>query len=289
MKSLLDYDFLMHEVFYKCWHILEYIEKHPNMSELDKEAIRATIMDALVYKGLIDPEKESLDLENMCIREDLMHYRYEKHPNVCGIPQWMKERFRKKLLYITAGMPISVFLAKPPSNIIQFCVYDPNTAVSSIFPDATFYNVFYTSPTRGVRIESKRPFVEVEIDGELYLVDTITKRIFKSSYFKETYGFDVVEEVHVSELEGEKAEIYKEHTQEMNTYADMIPFIEMTIPGISNSSDQAEMVYEYEKSKENFPDDFEDARIFAEMLPTASIEELIKYERKRRAKRGYRL
>ncbi|MDE6141362.1 MAG: hypothetical protein K2G03_02050, partial [Bacilli bacterium] len=176
MKSLLDYDFLMYDVFYKCWHILEYIEHHPGMSELDKEAIKATIMDALVYKNLIDPEKQSLDLENMCIRDNLEHYRYDPHPNVCGIPQWMEEEFRHKCLLITAGNPISVFISKPPSKLVRYCVYDPNTAVSSIFPDSTFYDVFYTSPTRGVRIESKRPFVEVEIDGVLYLVDTITKR-----------------------------------------------------------------------------------------------------------------
>lgn len=61
MKSLLDYEPLVNEVFYKCWHILEYIEKHLEMTELDKEAIQATIMDALVYKNLINPEKESLD------------------------------------------------------------------------------------------------------------------------------------------------------------------------------------------------------------------------------------
>ncbi len=57
MKKLLEYDFLMKDVFYKCWHILEYIDKHPNMSELDREAIKATIMDALVYKDLIEAEK----------------------------------------------------------------------------------------------------------------------------------------------------------------------------------------------------------------------------------------
>lgn len=83
MKKLLEYDFLMNDVFYKCWHILEYIDKHPNMSKLDREAIKATIMDALVYKDLIEAEKQSLDLDNMCIREDLEHYKYESHPNVC--------------------------------------------------------------------------------------------------------------------------------------------------------------------------------------------------------------
>lgn len=46
MTSLLDYDVITNKVFYKCWHILEYIDKHKkNMSELDKETIQATIMD----------------------------------------------------------------------------------------------------------------------------------------------------------------------------------------------------------------------------------------------------
>lgn len=287
MKSLLDYDYLINDVFYRCWHILEYIEHHPNMSELEKEAIKATIMDALVYKGLIDPEKESLDLDNMCIRDNLDYYCYELHPNVCGIPQWMKEAFRHKRLHITAGMPISVHLAKPPSKIIRYCVYDPNTAVSSIFPDATFYNVFYTSPTRGIRIEDKRPFVEVEIEGELYLVDTITKRIFKSSYFKETYGFEVTEEVRVSELKGEKLKIYQEHTSEIDSYEETIPFIEMTLTGIINSPDNAEMVYEFERSREIYPESFAEARRFMEMVRTASPPELIKYsEERNKRKKG---
>ena len=37
------------------------------MSELDREAISATIMDALVYDGAIDPEWEFLDLTN-CLK-----------------------------------------------------------------------------------------------------------------------------------------------------------------------------------------------------------------------------
>ena len=50
MTNLLDYEVLVNETFYKCWHILDYIKAHPNMSEPDKEAINATIMDALVTK-----------------------------------------------------------------------------------------------------------------------------------------------------------------------------------------------------------------------------------------------
>lgn len=286
MTSLLDYDFLMHDVFYKCWPILEYIEKHPSMSELDKEAIKATIMDALVYKGLIDPEKQSLDLENMCIRDGLDYYRYDPHPNICGIPQWMKEEFRHRCLLITAGNPISVFIAKPPSKYLRYCVYDPNTAVSSIFPDATFYNVFYTSPTRGIRIESKRPFVEVEIDGVLYLVDTITKRIFKSSYFKETYGFEIVDEpVRVSELTGKNLEIYKEHTSPVKTYDETITFIEMIIPNLVDDPSQAELIYEFEKSRGIYPEYFEEAKRFTQLVGCNNIKELNRYSQEREERR----
>lgn len=57
MKNLFDYELLVNEVFYKCWHILEYIEKHPNMSDLDRQAIKATIMDALVTKKTNRPKK----------------------------------------------------------------------------------------------------------------------------------------------------------------------------------------------------------------------------------------
>ncbi len=281
MKSLLDYKYLVNDVFYRCWPILEYIEKHPNMAELEREAIKATIMDALVYKKLIDPEKESLDLDNVCIREDLDHYRYELHPNICGIPQWMKEAFRHKSIMITAGLPISLFLAKPPSKVSRYCVYDPNTAVSSIFPDATFYEVFYTSPTRGIRIEKSRPFVEVEIDGVSYLVDTLTKRIIKSSFFKENYGFDIVDEMTVSKLNRQKKEIYEEQTQERNGLYRMLPFFEMTIEAISEKSKRsewAEMIYEFEKSKANDPESVKEATRFMEVI-NGSIEDAMKYEK----------
>lgn len=282
MKNLLDYDFLMHDVFYRCWHILEYIEKHPDMSDLDKEAIKATIMDALVYKKLIDPTKESLDLENMCIREDLNHYCYEEHPNVCGIPQWMKEKFRHKCLNITGGMPISVSLTKPPSKYTRYCVYDPNTAVSSIFPDATFFHAIYNSPTRGIRIQDKRPFVEVEINGELYLVDTLTKRIFKSSYFKETYDLEITGEItRVSELEGRNLEVYREHTTEYIHYDSTIPFIEMMISPFKDIPDQAEMIYEFEKSKSIYPEYFEEARRFSQLVGSNNPALFKKYNKER--------
>lgn len=281
MKSLLDYELLVDEVFYKCWHILDYIEKHPEMTELDKQAIQATIMDALVYKNLINPEKESLDLDHLCIRDDLNHYRYEKYPNVCGIPLWMKEELRKKCLYITGGIPTSLYLSKPPSKIIRYCVYDPNTAISSIFPDATFYNVFYNSPTRNVRIDSDRPFVEVKILDELYLVDSITKRIFKSSYFKENYGFEIVSQVRVSELKKDKKKIYQEHISERNSFGTMIPFYEMTIEALCQNPNYAEMIYEFNKCKQYYPNSCEEAEEFKRVV-NGGVEDVIKYAKKKK-------
>lgn len=48
---------------------MEYIEKHPDMDESEKEVISNTIMDALVYKGLIKKYEETLDLDNLCIKK----------------------------------------------------------------------------------------------------------------------------------------------------------------------------------------------------------------------------
>lgn len=262
MKSLFEYDFLVNDVFYRSWHILEYIEKHPEMSELDRSAIEATIMDALVYKGLINPDKESLDLDSLCIRDDVEHYTYEVNPNVCGIPQWMKEEFRKKCLYITGGIPISLFLARPADKVTRYCVYDPNTAVSSIFPDATFYNALYISPTRGVKIDSSRPFVEVEINNELYLVDILTKRIIKTTYFKENYELEIIDQVKVSELNNDKKEQYHQNISAHNNLGSVIPFYEMSMNVMKDEPDHAEMIYEFQKCREYYPQSFEEAEAF---------------------------
>ncbi len=260
MKSLVDYELLINDVFYRCWHILDYIVAHPDLPPLERQAIESTIMEALVSKKLIDPTKESLDLQNLCICEDLNHYCYEKHPNICGIPLWMKEEFRKHSLVITGGIPISLSLAKPPSKIIRYCVYDPNTAVSSIFPDATFYQAYYISLTRHKRIEEVRPFVEVNIDGEPYLVDILTKRILKSSWFKENFDMQVVSSQKKSELSPEKKEIYQEQTAPSNSLATMIPLYQ-TVLNFS-APNQAETAYELEKSKEYFPEEWKKGAIF---------------------------
>ena len=66
MKQLIDFEIITNETFYKGWHILEYIEKR-ELTSLDIEAIKATIMDSLVYKGLINPEEEYLNLEELTI------------------------------------------------------------------------------------------------------------------------------------------------------------------------------------------------------------------------------
>lgn len=53
MKSLYDYDILVYEVFHRCWHILEYIEKHPDMDELEKVKIILNIKKVLMPQGFL--------------------------------------------------------------------------------------------------------------------------------------------------------------------------------------------------------------------------------------------
>lgn len=189
MKKLEEFQLLVNDVFYRCYHILEYIKLKSPLTELDKEAIKATIMDALVEKELIDPTIHSLDFENLCIRENFPEgYHYERVPFVRGYPLWMKEALRKKILLITGSAPVSVTLSMYAPGVTR-CIYDMNTAVSSIFDDFTFYVVNYDSPTRPGKRAEKRPFLEVEIDGVLHLVDTTTRRIYRSDEFKKKIWF----------------------------------------------------------------------------------------------------
>jgi hypothetical protein len=264
MKSLYEYEVLVNDTFYRSWHVLEYIEQHPNMSELDKEAVKATIMDALVYAGAIDPDWEYLDLENCCISGDPAGYEYDIHPNVSSIPMWLKEEMRHKCVKISAGIPVAMYVARPASYPGAYCVYDPNTAVSSLFKDFTFYEAKYVSPTRGVKIEKSRPFVEVDINGELYLVDILTKRIFKTSWFKETYDLEIIDSNSPKKFNRGQREHYKEQTEDSVEIATYLCFTEMLRSMIPKSHKDAEFDYELEQARKNYPEEWEKYRIMEE-------------------------
>lgn len=263
MKQIIDFEVITNETFYKGWHILEYIEKR-ELTELDIEAIKATIMDALVYKGLINPEEEFLNLETLTITNDPSDYHYTKTPNVSCIPQHIKEQLRHVSIKQSAGLPVMLYIAKPPSKL-GYCVYDPNYAVSSIFEDVNFLEVIYDSPTRpGVRLTETRPFIEVEINGELYLVDTITNRIFKSSWFKETYNMDIKDSISKRNFNKKQQISYQEMTRPEYHLASSMFVYDMTLS--IPAPDLAETKYEVEQAKKNYPDQAEEARILnAEM------------------------
>lgn len=255
MRSLYDYDILVRDVFYRSEHILSYIERHPNMSPLDIEALSNTILDALVATGSINPKAESLDLSEMAIVEDLNHITYNPHPNVTSIPLSIKEAMRHKSLVITGSVPISFFYAKP-AGPVSFCIYDMNTALSTLFPEFSFIDCNYDSPTRpGVRA-TKRPFLEVPINGELYLVDALTKRIFKSSWFKRVYNLEVIYEVKNTEFTAKQREIYAEQTQESDNYATLLIFSLPILESMPNYHKNEETNYEVEKSREFYPQAF---------------------------------
>ena len=252
-KSLFEYDILVNDVFYRFWHILTWIEEHPDMSDLDKEAICATIMDALVYKGLIDPEKEFLNIDNLSITNNSNDYKYDKTPFVSSIPMELKEKFRTKSIVVSGSIPISIFLSKPAGGV-RYCVYDPNTAVSSFFEDFRFIKVEYDSPTRNGARAKERPFVEVEINGELYLVDILTKRIFKSSEFAKRYNMIELDSVKKSDFDERKNEYYDEQVKESLALGS---YLMLTMSIMKKFEDQpafAELFYEIEKSKEYCPE-----------------------------------
>lgn len=256
--NLIDYDLIVSDVFYKSYHILDYIEKNPKMSDLDREAISATIMDALVYKKLIDPEKQSLDFDNLCICDDTDHYCYEKQPFVTSIPLDIKEKMRGKCFCISGGMPASVFYSKA-AGPVSFCIYDMNTVFSAFFDEFTFITCNYNSPTREGVVAKDRPFIEVVINDTLYLVDALTKRMFRSDLFRERYNLEEVNSIKKSEFDNEQQKYYESMVVEHINYATIIPFI--TSPEFSKVNKMAEMMYEVEKSRDYFPEQFEEAEI----------------------------
>ncbi len=257
MKNLVDYEVITNEVFYRCWHILDYIAEHPNLPPLEKEAIQATIMDALVYREQIDPTKQSLDWENLSIVDDQEHYCYQEHPNICGIPLWMKDKLRHKIPAAAHYIPVTLFLARPPVKVGRYCVYDVNRAISSVFEEVNFIEATYISPTRGIQIDKSRPFIEVDINGELYLVDGLTKRILKSSWFKDNFNMQIINSQKISEMEPKYLEFHKEQIDESRCeLASYIEILDMLLFGV-NIPELAERNYELEQSKIYYPKEWE--------------------------------
>lgn len=260
MKKLEEYELLVNDVFYRCHHILEYIKLKSPLTELDKEAIQATIMAALVDKELIDPDHDSLDFDNLCIRENNIEgYMYEKHPFVQGYPLWMKEKFRHKILRVTGSVPASLSLSMYAPGITR-CIYDMNTTVSTLFDEFTFYEVDYNSPTRPGKRAENRPFLEVEIDGVKYLVDTATRRLFRSDEFKRRYGFDVKDAIKKSEFSSKQKELYAEMTEEINnlySFGSYLGLALLSTAPFAGVPYQAEYEYEMEQARKIYPEAFE--------------------------------
>ncbi len=264
MRKLTDYDVLVNDAFYRSEHIFDYIENHKNMSELDREAIENTILDALVDEGLLDPTRESLDLANLVVCDDLDHKVYEAKPRVTSIPLDIKRKMRSKAVQITGGIPISVFYAKPAGNV-SFCIYDMNTALSSLFDNFSFVNCTYDSPTRpGVRSDD-RPFLEVDYHDGRYYIDALTKRMFRKDWFDQEFNLEETSRVNSKEFNIEQRKIYAESITDYSSYAFYINLVKPMMDELGRSNPKfAESNYEFEKSKEYFPREFVEAEQFTQ-------------------------
>ena len=105
----------------------------------------------------------------------------------------------------------------------------------------------------------------MNIYGVPYLIDVLTKRIFKSSFFRESYGWEVSSSISKSQFVGEYRSIYDD---EMGTCS--IEALAMQLFCLSNiiSSKKdinAELLYEIEQAKKVFPEVLDEiARISAD-------------------------
>lgn len=248
--KLKDID-ILNNIFYESWNILNWIEKHPNMTELDKEALSQTILHALVFYKIIDPQKQSLDFNTLTILNNLNGIKYNPKPNIIGYPEDLKQKLRMKKTNLSGGAPASIFLSKPQSKISRFCVYDPNTVMSSFFEKFIFIEASYNSPTReGVRVK-QRPFVIVPIFNDWYIVDILTKRLFNYEYFKKNYNLEILDKVNSKELDKEKQKMYHEQTDSIDSNYNFTTFLSLAVPLMDflDNPEMAEYKYEIEQSK----------------------------------------
>lgn len=263
MKSLDSYEVLVNDTFYRSEHILSYIKRRIkngklDVSYLDQAALENTILDALVYAGKIDPNTESLDLDNFGIVDDHNHTIYDKHPFVLSIPMEIKEKMRHRCLIISGSVPISIFYAKPAGGA-HYCIYDMNTALSVLFDDFSFVLCDYDSPTReGVRAID-RPFLEIEYNGVSYYVDALTKRMFIKEMFDRFYNIEVKERITKSSFDKRQKEIYSQDIKESNQYANYLLLTLDLYSGFKGIPTFEETLYEIEKSKSIYPESFTEA------------------------------
>lgn len=270
MKSIYDFDVLQNEVFYRSEHILKYLERHKYLSDLDKVAIANTILDALVTKGLMDPNAQSLDFEHLEVCDDLDHIVYNPTPDVTSIPLSYKELMRQRCLNISGGIPVAVFCSKP-AGPIHTCIYDMNTAFSSFFPWFKFLLCDYDSPTRPGQKAVDRPFLEVIINGEHYLVDMLGKLIFKTGWFKENFNLEVTWEMASDNFDAERQEFYKKQTADEQNIALYLGTLEIFAKAGFNNPRLEEMVYETEQISKNFPNALKDFEAMKEDMAKCGI------------------
>lgn len=264
MRKLSSYQVLKEDVFYRGMHILDYLYTAKDISNLDIEAIKNTILTALVEKNEINPGCEFLDLKKMVIT-DIYYFGcdiYNPKPFVQGFPLWMKEKLRSRALKITGSLPVSVHASRPTSEL-GYCIYDANTAFSILFDDFKFLVADYNSPTRPKTRAQNRPFLEANVDGTAYLFDILTKRMYDKKAFMKIYDMDIKESISKSEFDDNQNKLYQEQTEEnSNSYGAFLAMTDSFIDMMRNNPNMQEYIYEIEKSKKYFPQAFKDAEQF---------------------------
>lgn len=264
MKELSSYRVLTEDVFYRGMHILDYLYTEEDISGLDIEAIKNTILTALVEKNEIDPNKEFLDLKRMIIT-DVFYFGcdiYNPKPFVQGFPLWMKEKLRSHSLKITGSLPVSVHAARPTSEL-GYCVYDANTAFSILFDDFAFLVADYNSPTRAKTRATDRPFLEATVNGTPYLFDILTKRMYDKKEFARIYDMEIKDYVRKSDFNVQQKQLYAEQTQEDDrNYGSFLALTYSLIDAMKDVPGMQEYIHEIELSRKFFPKAFDDAEQF---------------------------